>query len=77
MNISKCGFSFASSAFIPKLMTEFEQNVLFKYTPCHFNVRDDLPHALAVDHVEFLLIHPFREGNGRLCVKRDALKFLS
>jgi cell filamentation protein len=29
-------------------------------------VREDILHALAVVHVEFLLIHPFREGNGRL-----------
>jgi len=66
VNMSKRGFAFASTAFIPKLMTEFEQNVLFKYTPCRFNVREDILHALAVVHVEFLLIHPFREGNGRL-----------
>jgi len=64
--MSKGGFPFASPAFIPSLMTEFEQDVLFKYTPCSFNLREDLLHALAVVHVEFLLIHPFREGNGRL-----------
>jgi len=66
VNMSKGGFPFASPAFIPKLMIEFEQNVLFKYTPCRFNLREDIIHALAVVHVEFLLIHPFREGNGRL-----------
>lgn len=27
---------------------------------------DALVHAIAVTHVEFILIHPFREGNGRL-----------
>jgi cell filamentation protein len=66
VNMSKGGFPFASPAFIPKLMTEFEQDILFKYTPCRFNVREDLLHTLAIVHVEFLLIHPFREGNGRL-----------
>jgi cell filamentation protein len=66
VNMSKGGFPFASPAFIPKLMTEFEQNVLLKYTPCRFNLREDILYALAVVHVEFLLIHPFREGNGRL-----------
>ena len=66
VNISKGGFPFASPAFIPKLMTEFEQTILLKYTPCRFNLRDDILQALAVVHVEFLLIHPFREGNGRL-----------
>jgi cell filamentation protein len=66
VNMSKGGFPFASPAFIPKLMTEFEQKVLFKYTPCRFNLREDILQALAIVHVEFLLIHPFREGNGRL-----------
>ena len=28
--------------------------------------RNELIHALAAIHVELLLIHPFREGNGRL-----------
>lgn len=64
--ISKGDFPFASPAFIPDLMTQFEQDVLFKYTPCRFSIREDLLYALSVVHVEFLLIHPFREGNGRL-----------
>ena len=66
VNMSKGGFPFASPAFMPKLMAEFEQNVLLKYTPCRFRLREDILQALAVVHVEFLLIHPFREGNGRL-----------
>jgi cell filamentation protein len=66
VNMSKGGFPFAAPAFIPKLMTEFEQNVLSKFTPCRFNVREEILYALAIVHVEFLLIHPFREGNGRL-----------
>jgi cell filamentation protein len=28
--------------------------------------KSDVIHALAIVHVELLLIHPFREGNGRL-----------
>jgi cell filamentation protein len=66
VTISKGGFLFASPLFIPNLMAEFERNILFKYTPCRFNLREDILYALAVVHVEFLLIHPFREGNGRL-----------
>jgi len=66
VHMSKGGFPFAAPAFIPKLMSEFEQNVLFKYTPCRFNLREDILQALTIVHVEFLLIHPFREGNGRL-----------
>ena len=64
--ISKGGFPFANPEFIPQLMAEFEKNILKKYTPCTFESRDQVIEALAIVHVEFLLIHPFREGNGRL-----------
>jgi cell filamentation protein len=39
---------------------------LFKYTPCADLDGEDLALALAIIHVEFILIHPFREGNGRI-----------
>ena len=64
--ISKGGFPFANPEFIPRLMAEFEKNILKKYTPCTFESWDQVIEALAIVHVEFLLIHPFREGNGRL-----------
>lgn len=35
-------------------------------TPCHGLENDALAEAIAVCHVELILIHPFREGNGRL-----------
>jgi len=66
VNISKNGFSFAQSRFVPTLMDEFESKQLRKYTPCRFVSRDEIAHALAEVHVELMLIHPFREGNGRL-----------
>ena len=64
--ISKGDFPFASPAFIPQLMDEFENDILKLYTPCIFSARQEVIHALAVVHVELLLIHPFREGNGRV-----------
>ena len=33
---------------------------------CRFSSHQEIAHALAIVHVELLLIHPFREGNGRL-----------
>lgn len=51
---------------IPMLLDEFERKQLRKYTPCQFPTRDEVTHALAEVHVELMLIHPFREGNGRL-----------
>lgn len=66
VNISKGGFSFAMAREIPKLMAEFERTVLAKYTPCRYESLSERAEALAVVHVEFVLIHPFREGNGRI-----------
>ena len=66
MNISKDGFPFAAAAQVPRLMTQFEREVLLRDTPCTFNDRAEVIRALAETHVELVLIHPFREGNGRL-----------
>jgi len=65
VNISKGGFTFAMAAQVPRLMIEFERDILTKYTPCNFNNRDDVIEALAITHCELVLIHPYREGNGR------------
>jgi cell filamentation protein len=66
VNIGKGGFQFALAHTIPTLMTELEAEQLGKYTPCMFENRDDAARALSEVHVELMLIHPFREGNGRL-----------
>ena len=65
VNISKGDFSFAMAAQIPKLMDQFEKDQLAKYTPCNFSDRNEFVRALAEVHTELVLIHPFREGNGR------------
>ncbi len=66
VNLSKNGFSFAMARVIPTLLDEFEAKQLRSYTPCRFSSNDAIAHALAEVHVELMLIHPFREGNGRL-----------
>jgi cell filamentation protein len=66
VTMSKGGFLFASSAFIPRLMADFEREILNRYTPCRADSRNELVEAVAVVHTELLLIHPFREGNGRI-----------
>lgn len=40
--------------------------MLARWTPCERLAADEVAHAIAVTHVELILIHPFREGNGRL-----------
>jgi len=64
--ISKGGFPFAPPDQIPRLMNELEREILKPFTPCVFKDRDKIIQALAVVHTELLIIHPFREGNGRL-----------
>jgi cell filamentation protein len=66
VNLSKGDFPFAAAAQIPKLMSELEAGPLKEYTPCRFTDESDAVRALAVVHTELVLIHPFREGNGRL-----------
>ena len=66
VNVSKDDFPFAAVARVPSLMEEFERGVLARYTPCNFSERANIVRALAETHVELVLIHPFREGNGRV-----------
>jgi len=66
VNISKGGFMFAPSVRLPKLLADFDNNILSRYTPCTAMNEEQLIEAIAITHVELILIHPFREGNGRL-----------
>jgi len=65
VNLAKDNFKFATAAHISNLMQDFETTILNKYTPCLFT-KEEVFHALAEVHVELVLIHPFREGNGRV-----------
>lgn len=66
VNVSKDDFPFAAAKQIPALMAQFEKGPLVKHTPCTFESMERIIQALAEVHVELVLIHPFREGNGRL-----------
>lgn len=66
VNVSKDDFLFAAAAHIPSLMQQFERDMLARLTPCRFPTRQEIIRALAETHVELVLIHPFRDGNGRL-----------
>lgn len=65
VNLSKEGFLFAAPGQISRMMAEFERDPLWRLTPCRPGLTDQIAEALAVVHVEMMLIHPFREGNGR------------
>lgn len=66
VSMSKGGFLFAVPNLIDSLMKNFEKKYLRKYTPCSTQDTEELALALAIVHLEFILIHPFREGNGRV-----------
>ena len=66
VNISKGGFTFAMAAQVSKLMGQLEQEQLRKSTPCTFEDNKKVVEAIAEVHTELVLIHPFREGNGRV-----------
>ena len=65
VNVAKGQFMFAAAIHVPKLMLELERGALRQYAPCQFTAWDDQARALAVVHAELILVHPFREGNGR------------
>lgn len=66
VNMGKGGFEFAASKFIPDLVKKFDSDFLSSFPNLNELGRDELIGYLAKSHVEFILIHPFREGNGRL-----------
>lgn len=66
VNLGKGGFQFATAGLLPGLLRDFERKYLRPWTPCGRLAPDEVIKAIAVTHVELIVIHPFREGNGRL-----------
>jgi cell filamentation protein len=66
VNLTKGVFPFAAAREIPHLMSDFFDDILGEYTPCLFTDRKKIIEAVSIVHTELLLIHPFREGNGRI-----------
>ncbi len=66
VNMGKGEFHFAAAQQIPYCLKELENKYLNRFTPCNRMNDDQLIEAIAIVHVEFILVHPFREGNGRI-----------
>lgn len=65
VNLGKDGFHFAAASQVPRLLHTFERDSLARHTPCCLDEAAAIA-AIAETHVELILIHPFRDGNGRL-----------
>ena len=47
-------------------MGNLERGLLRRHTPCRPKPLPEVARSIAGVHAELLLVHPFREGNGRL-----------
>jgi cell filamentation protein len=65
VNISKGGFTFATAYALPQALKDFEVQTLKPNTPCTGGALEEIAKKIAAVHAEFLLLHPYREGNGR------------
>ncbi len=66
VNLTKGKFTWPPAVRIPANMETFERGLLAEYTPCKRADIPEIAHRISIVHAELLLIHPFREGNGRL-----------
>jgi cell filamentation protein len=64
--LTKNNFTFAAAIQVARLMEELNKGPLREFTPCRFDSIEKAVKALAVVHTELILIHPFRDGNGRV-----------
>ncbi len=65
VNLSRGELTFAAAREVSRCMAELERGPLADHTPLEPAPLDELAGALALVHAELVLIHPFRDGNGR------------
>ncbi len=66
VELSKKNFVWPPARLVSQNMEAFDRNTLQQYTPCRPGSIDAITAAMARVQAELLLVHPFREGNGRL-----------
>lgn len=66
VDMGKGGFQFTSPLQIGRCIELFEQDYLLKFEAIPDMSMEELVSYLARSHIELILIHPFREGNGRI-----------
>ena len=66
VELTKGDFRWPPAFRVGENMDAFEKGVLAQGTPCRPGPLAEVARCIAEVHAELLLIHPFREGNGRL-----------
>lgn len=66
VEMEKGGFRWPPAYLVAQNMAQLEQGLLQKHTPCRQASLTVVARRMAEVHAELLLIHPFRDGNGRL-----------
>jgi cell filamentation protein len=66
VEVQKGDFRWPPAYRVSRNMNTLEQNLLCRNTPCYSGSLAQVAGRIAEVHAELLLIHPFREGNGRL-----------
>jgi len=66
VELAKGSFRWPPAMHVAQSMKTFETTTLARLTPCRPASLETVSKALAEVHGEFLLIHPFRDGNGRM-----------
>ena len=66
VEVAKADFRWPPAHRVAANMAALERGALANHTPCRPEPVADVARRMAEVHAELLLIHPFREGNGRL-----------
>ena len=66
VDMSKGGFTWPPAMLVEQNMAFIERATLKIKTPCRPGLLERVARDMAEVHSELLLVHPFREGNGRL-----------
>lgn len=66
VELQKGSFRWPPALRVAQNMQAFEGGILRRNTPCRPDALEHVALRMAEVHAELLLIHPFREGNGRL-----------
>jgi cell filamentation protein len=66
VELQKGAFKWPPAYLVDRNMSAFSSGLLARHTPCRPAPVGEVARRIAEVHAELLLIHPFREGNGRL-----------